>query len=345
MSKSRIYKWDNAKFFLIWCVVIGHIGNYFSDSSPVLARIQFWVYLFHMPAFIFLSGMLSRKSIEEKRWNKCFSYVILYFLMEIMQHLASVIIKGSKAAKIDLLHENGVPWFAFAMVWFFALSIILAQVIKKDLRLAVLFWVISIVIGIISGYLTRIGSFLVLQRTLVFFPFFYAGFLAAQVNFFEAADKFWIKGISYILIGASLIISFCYYNNISFWRRLMRGRFNYWQIDKGLDPSWGWSWRLIAYVVSGLLVLAILLIAPQKKFRVSYLGRRTLPVFALHYSVMRIALSKIPHFKSWIQGNNTLVKCLGLSVVLIIITALPIFDSFLRKLMNFPGKLMELKNK
>ena len=63
---SRLYKWDNYKLFLIICVVLGHIGNYYAASSPLLAKAQFWVYLFHMPAFIFVSGLFSKKLSMKK---------------------------------------------------------------------------------------------------------------------------------------------------------------------------------------------------------------------------------------------------------------------------------------
>ena len=57
-----------------------------ADSRPVLV-LQFWVYLFHMPAFVFVSGLFSKNAIKEKRWDKAIPYVFLYLLMKFLLFL------------------------------------------------------------------------------------------------------------------------------------------------------------------------------------------------------------------------------------------------------------------
>lgn len=67
--KARIIKLDNLKFFLIFLVVLGHIfeeviaaGNANWDVKSA----RFFIYLFHMPLFLFVSGIFSKKNIDNK---------------------------------------------------------------------------------------------------------------------------------------------------------------------------------------------------------------------------------------------------------------------------------------
>ena len=58
MEQKRIYLFDNIKFLLILLVVIGHL----IEHSPMLKTqdcfrgIFLYIYAFHMPLFIFISG-------------------------------------------------------------------------------------------------------------------------------------------------------------------------------------------------------------------------------------------------------------------------------------------------
>ncbi len=51
-NDKRIYKWDNVKLFLIFLVIFGHILDREASPSRLMETINFWIYSFHMPAFI-----------------------------------------------------------------------------------------------------------------------------------------------------------------------------------------------------------------------------------------------------------------------------------------------------
>lgn len=60
MVKQRIALWDNLKFFLVTCVVIGHFADQFTDVSYVYDSIFLFIYSFHIPLFIFISGIFHK---------------------------------------------------------------------------------------------------------------------------------------------------------------------------------------------------------------------------------------------------------------------------------------------
>lgn len=65
-SEDRTPKWDNLKFAMILCVVIGHTLYYFYSSSAIAKSLYLFLYTFHMPVFVFISGLFSKRKIQEK---------------------------------------------------------------------------------------------------------------------------------------------------------------------------------------------------------------------------------------------------------------------------------------
>ena len=53
---------DNARVLLIFLVVFGHMLQPFIDGSRGLHTLYIWIYTFHMPAFILLSGFFAKGS-------------------------------------------------------------------------------------------------------------------------------------------------------------------------------------------------------------------------------------------------------------------------------------------
>ena len=58
--------WDNLKFILIYCVVLGHCLGCCTTSGLSVALWDF-VYLFHIPLFVFISGRFS--NIQSNNYN------------------------------------------------------------------------------------------------------------------------------------------------------------------------------------------------------------------------------------------------------------------------------------
>ena len=61
--KNRIYRYDNVKALLIFLVVLGHMTTDYVSDSHLVRWTTLWIYTFHMPAFIFLSGLVHKHYI------------------------------------------------------------------------------------------------------------------------------------------------------------------------------------------------------------------------------------------------------------------------------------------
>src|SRR5699024_7607197 len=64
-GSSRDPAIDNARALLITLVVVGHLLNMISSTSGEV--LYLWIYSFHMPAFVAVSGYLSRSFANKPR--------------------------------------------------------------------------------------------------------------------------------------------------------------------------------------------------------------------------------------------------------------------------------------
>lgn len=83
-NTKRIYKWDNLKCFLIVMVVIGHFVNQYAPISNTMKSLSLFIYSFHMPLFIFLSGLLQKKwgARHPFRWDKPIYYIMIGYTLK-----------------------------------------------------------------------------------------------------------------------------------------------------------------------------------------------------------------------------------------------------------------------
>ena len=79
-AENRVFLFDNIKFFLISTVVVGHIIDFATAESDVYKSIFLFIYSFHMPLFIFLSGLFNKNRDTKK---KVISFIFLGFAFDI----------------------------------------------------------------------------------------------------------------------------------------------------------------------------------------------------------------------------------------------------------------------
>lgn len=115
-QKNRVYLWDNMKFILIFLVVLGHFSDIYVDKSPTLQSIYLGIYVFHMPAFLFVSGLFSKRTIKERHWRKLFNYMILFIFVKMMIIISNRISGGNW--QFWPLNVSGMEWYAFALAVF-----------------------------------------------------------------------------------------------------------------------------------------------------------------------------------------------------------------------------------
>ena len=340
-TEHRLYHWDNIKWFLICCVVLGHVGNQFADVSYLMGVLRFWIYLFHMPAFIFVAGLFSKHIVNQRRWDRVVPYLLLFIFMKTLEYVADVLILGWKHASFYLLYAKGVPWFALGIFWFYAITILVRRV-KPSYVLAV-----AVIFAVLSGYMRFESTFLVMRRTIVFYPFFYAGYAANPGRLSDELDHSWIKITAMIVLTASFVFVWVCFYRIEPWRRLFLGRFKYVSIGEALKTGYalGGVWRIFAYIISTVLMLSVFALLPRGRIPLlSGIGQRTLSVYALHDPFIKLAAGLCLPLKRWItEFTFPGLRCLLLAAVVVLVFSLPLFDRAIRAMMHVP--LRERQNR
>ena len=181
--KKRDPSIDALKGLLIFLVVLGHSTGSFHDlhffqySTEGFYNLDFFRYLNNalsssrMPAFIFLSGYLSKKiSLKKTITGVLFTWIIL----ELFYSLTDVLFYG-EAYKLNLYYPNWGMWYLLSLsTWRFSLNFI-----KPNNLILAVFTTISILFLYfdLSIEQTHVFSW---SRTLSFYPYFLFGFLVKK---------------------------------------------------------------------------------------------------------------------------------------------------------------------
>jgi len=321
--KERVYKWDNAKALLIFFVVYGHFANEYArpaDGDVIMKGISIFIYLFHMPAFIFLSGLFVKKYDKDHPfpWDRVLFFAMLGYLLKIIIFFIKT---GFGKKPVFLwLSDTGMPWYMFAMAAFMVLVYAFQDADPG--------WVLPVSIGIacLAGYCDNIGIFLNLSRILVFFPYYYMGYLTdpKKLETFLNKKEARIGGALIIIIAIAVIVlnTKTVYGSI----RMFTGRNSYSGIQL---PSYkaGGLCRLVSYLVSIIMGLAFFSLIPDKKLPViTGLGQKTLQIYFWHRLFLYVLVYS--GFNAWLVAsfpNRWRLLYMGIATGVTLICSLPVF--------------------
>src|SRR5699024_306579 len=195
---------DNARAILITLVVVGHLlRTISSDSSDI---IDTWVYTFHMPAFVAISGYLSRSFAHKPRQSGRIVSALLipYVIFQTIHAFLPVIFEGEEF-DFHLWNPFWTMWFLLALfVWR------LATPLLKALRYPLVF---AIAISIIAPLDPGLDKTLSIGRILSFLPFFVLG-LVVRPEHLEKLKNFRYRYIGYAVLAAGLGVAIAIHNKL-----------------------------------------------------------------------------------------------------------------------------------
>lgn len=279
--KERVFTFDNSKALLIFLVVLGHFVDYYTDISRNMQVLFFFIYIFHMPLFIFIAGLFSKSTINKSpfRIDRVLTFLLLYFILEIVLYLMLHVWFGSESYDLTMFSEDGVSWFMFAMAAWLCIGYFLNQFKPKYVLIG------TTVLALLVGYDKEVGDFLVASRIIVYLPFFMAGYYTNPQKLAGFLQQKSVRITSGIIL--LLTIAFIYFNIDLIYglRPLLSGRNAY--VVAGL-PVMGGFIRLGLMIVTTIVSLAVMAIMPNKKTWYTVIGVRSLQVYFLHRFILFI---------------------------------------------------------
>lgn len=188
-QKRRFPEADVLKGILILLVVAGHFLYPFRRSGAVTRALFFGIYSFHMPAFVFLSGILARNGAKKAsafRWDKVKRFLLYYVLYKLLLYPVESLTYGP--APFRLLTESGAPWYLLSLAFWYSLLPVFAAVCRHypGRRGKCFLAGASLAVGLVSGCFSFSEYFLCWQRTAAFLPFFAAGWCLGAEKLFGA---------------------------------------------------------------------------------------------------------------------------------------------------------------
>lgn len=371
--KQREYAYDNLKFLLIILVIAGHLADFYtepgadvsSELSAAARGLYGFIYVFHMPAFVFVSGLFAKSALSDRTraLKKVGGFAVLYILCKVLLGIPSMILRHT--FDFTLFSESGIPWFMLSMAWWFAATWFLKRYIctGAKMRNAFLVIAINIVLACILGYTDIAGDFLCLSKTIVFYPFFLAGFCLDAKKLLTHVQKPVCRAVGTVGILLLMLIAAAQPEFLYGLRPLLNGRGNaYAQVAENFagicrqavavsgavdmpelqagnvfganglqglltDPVYGILWRLAHYAAAAFMIYCLLAVIPRKKMPISVFGSRTLQVYFLHY-IFLYPLKIIPVVEKLQAALPTMVCVLfilAVSAVLAMLLSLPAF--------------------
>lgn len=297
-TSKRSKYFDNAKFILIFLVVFGHLISPLKEQDGILFTLYSVIFLFHMPAFILISGYFAKGYKKKGYLKKSVKKILVPYLIFQLMYSVYYYLNGQKEKMdFDLLHPHWSLWFLMSLFCWNLLLYLFAELRWKG-------FVIAIAIGIGIGYVDHIGSFLSLSRTFVFFPYFLLGYLlnSNQLRRVIRAKYSLPLGVI-IFIGTLIAVSIGFSEDAVPW---LLGDTSY--ADMGGKEISDGLYRGLQYGVTLIVMFGFLTLIPSTQFKLTKIGERTLYIYLFHGFIIKSFEAFIPDESlSAFSGNYLLL--------------------------------------
>lgn len=280
-SGKRIAYWDNAKGVLILLVVCGHLLQtlFSSEFGSAFLLAHDFIYLFHMPGFILISGYFLGKS-KKNPLNRIPKFVLLWVLM-ISLYLCVNLLEG-KGINLRLAKPQMGLWFLQFMIYAYIISFF-CYAKKKPLALLV-----AIIISLFIGMDDTVGVDWSAGRAFYFMPFLIAGMCLNVEAILSFAKKH--RSGCFLIVACSIIAANCCLQTDWINRALIYGKEGY--------ESYGYSYpvgillRAAQYCWSFVLTFAVLGLIPKSSSVITRIGKESLDIYLVHVFLLGAFYSK-----------------------------------------------------
>jgi len=276
-TSKRSKYFDNAKFILIFLVVFGHLISPLKEEDGILFTLYTVIFLFHMPAFIFISGYFAKGFKKKGYIVKSIKKILLpYFIFQIIYSVYYYLNGQEASLEFDFLHPHWSLWFLLSLFCWNLLLYVFA-------RFRWVGFCFSIGLGIAIGFIDDVGSYLSLSRTFVFFPYFLLGFLLNGDQLKKAIRSKYSRPVGLVIIlGTLFSFGFSLPHNVVPW---LLGDTSY--ANMGQEEWVDGLYRGFQYLLTLIVVYGFLTVIPSNPLKVSKIGERTLYVYLFHGFIIK----------------------------------------------------------
>lgn len=294
-KKPRIALFDNMKGIAIFLVVLGHFTGKAGMivDSHFLTTVLTFIYLFHMPLFLFCSGIFAGKAWYKRHQapsDKVLLYLILYGVFLLLIVLLDILV-FQKMPGVNPFVITSAPWFMLVLALFMLMVPIMGSVRPVS------FILVSIALAVGSGLFLEEAGTLSLSRFFVYLPYFAMGFYLGPDNitkFVDAIQSRVGEQMRIILAAVTLALIFlvlflCFSDDqLTAIKRLSTGM----NLLTVLSVHWDISipflvvLRLVLYPSVFAMGMVVTLLCPKDKCFLTFMGKRSFQVYIFHILIL-----------------------------------------------------------
>ncbi|MEI7036018.1 acyltransferase family protein [Fulvimonas yonginensis] len=264
---------DNARLALITLVVFGHCLEPLRGVASLDALYRF-LYLFHMPAFVFLSGAVARAEVDVRLLKRiAFRLLLPYLLFQGLYALAAHVPGWPDAGPKGVTTPYWLLWYLPSLAAWRLLMPLFVR-LRRPLMLAC-------ALALAAGWADDVGYRMSLSRTAAFFPFFVLGYLHAP------AWRERLRGPVPCMLAVATLLALGAAAGAVPDPRWLYGSNGYAAL--GVNDAAGALWRLLRLAAGVAGSAALLALVPRRGFRLTPVGSRSLQAYLAHGFVVKAA--------------------------------------------------------
>lgn len=304
----RINYIDRLKGFAILLVVLGHVYEYvmhFSDSE-----VYTYIYSFHMPLFMFLSGFVALTPpvtiSHGELCRKVLRRVVTYVFPALVPCWAIALFR------VGIMHEDAASltalWYGFHGLWYFK-SLALFTLLLLPLARCKRFWqqmalaaTVLLSLSVCFRCFPTLNRIFELEYSYAYFVFFMIGYWCRKFDLLcLLKQNTWLPGLA--------VVSFIC---------LMETRFETHILDNA-------NWRLLRPLSAIVAVTFLFQIRERSRSRVEqwleYVGHHTLDIYLYHWLFVTTGVANLACIREWCIATHNSLLCLLAATILSIIIA------------------------
>jgi fucose 4-O-acetylase-like acetyltransferase len=259
---------------LVAFVVVGHAWGLLEKTQGSHWAYDF-LYLWHIPAFVFISGYLSKSFEWDRRRMKNLLYTLLvpYLIFEPALYYYRVFVVGET--------EPGTLWLQPHWTMWYLIVLLMWRLVTPILKLHWLFLPLSVVVSVLGGFWNT--DLLMLPRFLGLLPFFVLG-LHLKARHLAHLDDVWVRVAAVpALVGISVAALFT-----DAWAETAFLWYDAGYEDVGLDPVIAFQTRLTVMALGLVGAFSVLALVPRRSLGwFTAMGGATMVVYLFHGFVIK----------------------------------------------------------
>ena len=315
-QKQRDFWFDNAKAYLIILVFMGHICECLIKTVPFEGGTPLWldnlfkfIYVFHMPVFMIISGRFAKGRVERNDWVVSINKLIIpYIVVQFFMMLFYCVVGYSKVTYTSFFNPGYGLWYILVLGIYQMITPHLLKVFRNKWLLLP----ISLIIMIILSY-QKYPFPTPIPRIVNFYPFFIFGYLTANYSFDFCKKTIFRILSAFAFVGLFVVINYDSVLEVA----LLSGKRIYSQYYTllGISKPELLIITIVRYLSGFLFFLFVMGISPVKRHFGTKLGTNSTYIYILHLFIVvaLTALSKSHHILDFCTNEV-------FSVILLILT-------------------------